>query len=61
MDVALAVVFTVVFIINIACSVWSTKKNCKETRLKATAIYALYEQLKRYNDNVFGGNAGESK
>ena len=60
MEVALAVLLILVFIINIVCSVWSTKKNCKETMLKTTAIYALYEQLKRYNDNTFGGNDDES-
>ena len=61
MDVALAVLLILVFIINIACSVWAVKKNSEETRLKAMAIYKLYEQVKRYNDNAFGGNDNESK
>lgn len=40
--------------LNFFGNIWSTKKNNEEDRLKAVAIYSLYQELKRYNDNQFG-------
>lgn len=56
MEIALIVLFIVMFILNIVCSIWSTKKNCEEERLRSVAIYSLYKELERYNNNAFEKN-----
>lgn len=38
----------------LAVGVWQTRKNCKEQRLNSQVIYALYKELRRYNDTTFG-------
>lgn len=45
--------------LNFFGSIWSTKQNNKEQRLKTVAIYSLYQEIRRYN-NQFGED-GEGK
>lgn len=54
------IMFVVVTIALVACSAWSTKKNFDGNRLMAVAIYSLYKELKRYNDNVSGEEKEQS-
>ncbi len=52
MDVILAIVLILIFTVSIVVNIWSTKISCNEQRLRSAAIYKLYEEIKRHNDNL---------
>lgn len=54
MDYIIAIGFIACMAGMIVVSIWNTKKQCEEERLNSQAIYALYKELKRYNDKTFG-------
>lgn len=54
MEIIVALIFIAVLALSVACSHFETNKKCKEQRMNTVAIYKLYEELKRYNDNAFG-------
>lgn len=54
MDHILIIALIFVMALNFFGNVWATKKNNEEDRLKSVAIYSLYKELERYNDNQFG-------
>lgn len=58
MDYVLIMTLIFVMALNFFGNIWVTKKNNKEDRLKTVAIYSLYQELKRYNDNQFGKEKG---
>ena len=51
-DYIIAILLIVLFFANIVVSIWVTKQNLKENKLKTTAIYCLYTEIKRMNDNL---------
>lgn len=59
MDFVLITALIFVMALNFFGNIWVTKKNNKEDRLKTVAIYSLYQELKRYNDNKFGNEITE--
>ncbi len=59
MDYVLIVALIFVMVLNFFGNIWSTKSNNKEQRLKTVAIYSLYQELKRHNDNQFGKENSE--
>jgi len=59
MDYIIAIGFIVGMAGMIVTSIWQTKKNCKEQRMRSQVIYMLFKEVKRYNDKTFG-EVGES-
>ena len=54
-DCIIGIGFIIAMVAMLAVGVWQTRKNCKEQRLNSQIIYALYKELRRYNDKTFGG------
>ena len=54
MDYVIAIGFIFAMAGMIAAGIWQTKKRCEEERLNSQAIWALYKEVKRYNDKTFG-------
>ena len=53
-DCIIGIGFVITVAAMIAAGIWQTRKNCKEQRLNSQVIYALYKELRRYNDTTFG-------
>lgn len=53
MEIVIALIFITILLLSSVCSHIETNKKCKEQRMNTVAIYKLYEELKRYNDNAF--------
>ena len=53
-DCIIGIGFIIAMVAMLAVGVWQTRKNCKEQRLNSQVIYALYKELRRYNDTTFG-------
>lgn len=53
-DCIIGIGFIIAVVAMLAVGVWQTRKNCKEQRLNSQVIYALYKELRRYNDTTFG-------
>lgn len=54
MEIVITLIFIVALLLSSVCSHLETNKKCKEQRMNTVAIYKLYEEVKRYNDNAFG-------
>ena len=55
MDIAIIVilaVYSVLTLASIVVSIWESKLRCKYQAENDACIYALYRELKRYNDNL---------
>ena len=53
-DCIIGIGFIIAMVAMLAVGVWQTRTNCKEQRLNSQVIYALYKELRRYNDTTFG-------
>lgn len=53
MEIVITLIFIVALLLSSVCSHLETNKKCKEQRMNTVAIYKLYEEVKRYNDNAF--------
>ena len=54
MEIVITLIFIVALLLSSFCSHLETNKKCIEQRMNTAAIYKLYEEVKRYNDNAFG-------
>ena len=46
------VTYTVITLASIVVSIWDAKLRCKYQEENDACIYAMYRELKRYNDNL---------
>lgn len=47
----LVIVMTLVLAAEIVCCIWSTIYNCKSRDKNSAAVYMLYRELEKFNDN----------